>query len=240
MHLSFMQSGGPWTPDEFAERAEVFLALWSRTFHAPQTSIIKATSFVSEMSRFLMNRVEMSRSVFMYVLPETFLKALLDGAMSDIASEAERRLCRLKARFGELPWRLSDLSPGECVAMSWLSEMSALFATSQEFASRVLWIDFDGFLEEPAHGLMSALHHFCGDINKEEINHVLSGSIMCQYAKKPNCNFDANMRRMLLQRAVDRYPDEIAKGMNWLNHAAAIPGVEEILRAAESRSGHRK
>ena len=88
--LALGRPDAPWNPAEFADRVRVHLALWSRTFEPGQTAVIKATSFVSEMAEHLMERAPAARSVFMFVAPEVFLKALLGGAMSDIDAGAEK------------------------------------------------------------------------------------------------------------------------------------------------------
>jgi hypothetical protein len=55
------QSVAPQSRAEFDGQLTVFLALWSRTFEREQTTLIKATSFVSEMAELLMHRVANSR-----------------------------------------------------------------------------------------------------------------------------------------------------------------------------------
>ena len=144
----------------FDVRLGICLGLWSRTFLTGQTTVIKATSFVSEMAEHLMARVRDSRSILMYVPPMTFLKVLLDGAIKDITRAAGKRLFRLHRRLGEEQWRLQDFSAGEQVAMSWLSEMLALQALGRQFPERSLWIDFDQFLAAPEPRLIGALRHF--------------------------------------------------------------------------------
>jgi hypothetical protein len=220
----------PWSRPEFEKRLGVFLALWSRTFDRGQTAVIKATSFVSEMSEHLMDRVATARSIFMYVTPLTFLKALLGGAMSDIASASEKRLIRLERRLGGPHWRGSDLSAGECVAMSWVSEMAALRAAGDRFPDRVLWIDFDRFLVAPEAGLGSALRHFGAD--EGAATSILAGPTMRQYAKAPAYGFDAGRRRLLLEQAEQLHADEVRRGMDWLARAAEIPALQSVFGAS--------
>jgi hypothetical protein len=185
IHLTLGRPDCLWSRTEFDARLAVYLGLWSRTFAPEQTALIKATSFASEMSEPLMERVANSRSIFMCVSPLTFLKALLGGAMSDITDQAERRLFRLQRRLGAACWRLSDLSAGECVAMSWLSEMFALHAASVRFPARALWIDFDRFLAAPEEGLSASLTHLGADADAAAVRDILSRPAMHQYAKAP-------------------------------------------------------
>ena len=77
----------PWPRAEFGGPDPRLPGAWSRTFEPGQTAVIKATSYVAEMADDLMDRVPTARSVFMFVGPDFSCKALLGGAMSDIASE---------------------------------------------------------------------------------------------------------------------------------------------------------
>src|SRR5262249_39553682 len=131
-------------------------------------------------------------------------------------------------------WNLAQLSPGERVAMSWLSEMFALHAASRRFPDRVLWMDFDGFLTAPEEGLMSALKHLGAAADAEAIKIILSGPDMRQYAKAPEHEYDARLREQLLNQAAVQHIEEIGKGMEWIRGAAALPSVRQVLQAAAS------
>jgi hypothetical protein len=223
-----------WPRAEFEDRLRVCLALWSRTFSPGQTSVIKATSFVSEMAEHLLDRVSAARAVLMYVVPEVFLKALLGGAMSDITAGAEKRLVRLHRRLGENRWRLADLTPGECVAMSWLSEMTALHTAAERFSSRVLWLNFDRFLASAEVCLTAVLEHFGAGDSAEQARRILDGPTMRQYAKEPAQRFDAAYRRLLLDRAGRDHRGEVVKGLRWLEAATAVGPTVQILARSES------
>ena len=188
------------------------------------------------MAEHLMTRVMDSRSIFMFVRPLTFLKALLDGAMSDIEGLAERRLSRLHRRLGGMIWRLTDLSPGERVAMSWLSEMMALKNAGDRFPTRVLWKDFDDFLATPQSRLTAALTHFGIGGASDFALKILAGPTMGQYAKAPACKFDVRHREQLLRQAEVRHAAEIRKGMDWLTRAAAaFRAVRDVLDSVDAR-----
>jgi hypothetical protein len=224
----------PWSRPEFETRLGLFLAIWSRTFDRTQTAVIKATSFVSEMAEHLMDRVATARSIFMFVAPPIFLSALLGGAMSDIKSMTDKRLIRLQRRLGGQHWRLLDLSPGECVAMSWVSEMAALCAAADRFPDRVLWMDFDCFLTTPADGFKAALHHF--GAADDSAATILAGPTMRQYAKAPAYGFDASHRRQLLNQAEQQHALEIRRGLDWLARAAEIPALRGVFAIAAGQA----
>lgn len=198
----------------FQDRLETFLGLWSRTFYPTQRALIKATSFVSEIAIELLSRESKSRALLMYVPLETFLPSLLDGAMSDISAHAETRLRRIQSRGILSEHTIACLSPGECVAMSWLSEMISLTEVAKRFPDKTLWIDFDQFLNHPENHLISSFEHL--GINTD-VSSILSGPTMRRYAKKQEVNYDASFRSKLLAQAQKKCADEIARGLAWLD-----------------------
>jgi hypothetical protein len=233
-HLALGQPDGPWSRSEFDQRLGVYLGLWSRTFELGQTALLKATSFVNEMAEHLLERLRSARAILMFVSPLTFLKALLDGAMSDITNQAAKRLFRLNRRLDAACGPSEQLSTGECVAMSWLCEMMALQVAADRFSGRVLWLDFDHFLAAPEDRLAAALGHLGVEECHEEVGTILAGPTMTQYAKAPAEAFDAQYRRQLLERSERRHGAEIGKGLAWLERAAAtFPAAQRALARAD-------
>jgi len=204
-----------------------FLRLWSRTFRPTQTALIKATSFVSEIGPQILASVPDAKAILMYVPAATFLRALLDGSMSDIESQAEARLQRIQEQGLLFDTAISQLSPGECVAMSWLAEMLSLSRIATQFPNRTLWVNFDAFLESPKTMLTDAFAHIGIET---DVTPILQGDIMGRYAKKPEVNYNAKFRLQLLERANELYGLEIERGLAWLD-ARGYPGQREILVA---------
>lgn len=227
------QSGSAWSQEDFDERLETYLKLWSRTFAPGETSVIKATSFVAEMSSLLLERVSNARAILMLVSPVTFMAALLDGAMSDIFGQAERRLPRLHRRLGAEHWRQEDLSPGECVAMSWLCEVLSLHAAAERFPERIFWLDFDRFLTNVPAGLAASLRHLTGEADAATVREILARPTMAHYAKQPEHAFNAETRQVLLQQSMARHMEEIKRGMAWLQRAAQLSGAGPKIAAVQ-------
>jgi len=198
---------------KFQDRVQTFLGLWSRTYHPSQRAIIKATSFVNEIAVQLLSVAPDSRALLMFVKPETFLPALLDGAMSDISSNAQSRFERLQSKGLLSEIRLEELSPGECVAMSWLSEMESLHDTANAFPDRTQWLDFDEFLEHPELHLQKSFSHFGVTA---QVQSIIAGPIMQRYAKKTDVNYDSSFRAKLLDASREKYKDEISRGLAFI------------------------
>ncbi|HEY2786571.1 MAG TPA: hypothetical protein VGJ05_16515 [Fimbriiglobus sp.] len=231
-HLALNHPRCPWTPAEFVRRTGVFLSLYSRTFVPDQTAVIKATSYVGELSEMFLNRIPTARAVLMFVPPRTFLRALLGGAMTDITRAVGKRLFRLNRRLECPRWKLSDLSPGEAVAMTWLCEMLALSAAAARFPDRCLWVNFDRFLQNPVSGLAEAFQHLNVDAAATEVQKICSGPLLGQYAKAPTQKYDADLRERLLQQGEALHAAEIHKGMKWLESAFSLSAVTRLLNAA--------
>ncbi len=222
----------PWSPEEFERRLSIFLGLWSRTYKPEQTALIKATSYVSEMAEMLTHRSESTRSIFMYVAPRVFLMALLGGAMSDIDGRGASRLDRLQRRLNTLVGGFESLSPGERVAMSWLSEMMSLHAAAKRFPARCLWVDFDVFLADPQAGLLRTMEHLGLEGGPEVAKEIIDGPNMKRYAKAQQFEFDAGSRAKILQESLEKHGAEVAKGEAWLvKIAEAFPAAKEVLEA---------
>lgn len=204
---------------QFLDRSPVLLGLWSRTFHPNQRAVIKATSFVSEIGPQLLSLAPKSRALLIYISAATFLSGLLDGAMTDIQQEASSRLERLQSKGFFLETKVTDLGNGQCVAMSWLSEMISLSAIASSFPEQSLWLDFDRFLEQSEAHLTRCLHHFQLTANAKTL---LAGTTMNRYAKKPDVQYDSSFRTKLLEQASKKFQAEIQSGLAWLDQPEAL------------------
>ncbi len=204
---------------DYLDRLDTLLGIWSRTFHPHQTALVKTTSFVSEIAVPMLSAVPDSRALLVYVPAETFLPALLDGVMSDITSNADSRLQRLQRKGLLCGLALSDLSPGESVAMSWLSEMASLEAVSNKFPNRTRWLDFDQFLTQPHEHLRDSFAHFG---LQADVARLISGTMMQRYAKKPEVKYDTSFRSNLLAASREKFHLEISRGLDWLKKAKPL------------------
>ncbi len=198
---------------KFPDRWEVFLGLWSRTFDPQQKAIIKASSFVNAIAEQLLERVDNSRAVLMYVPARTFIAAMLDGATGDIERLAAERAARLQQLVRLPPSLLHGHSAGEQVAMSWLAEMLSLQRTAERFPERTLWLDFDAFLEDTAQHLSRVLRHLGVD---DDCHRLLAANTLERYAKRPEVEYNAAFRQRLLAQAHAKWAAEVARGLAWL------------------------
>jgi hypothetical protein len=210
----------------------VALPLLARTWRANQRAVIKVTSFVSELAELILAGEDRPAAIFMFAHPLAYLRGIFAGPNSRVESRqlAPTRLQRLLRRLGEGDWRPDPLSEGECVAMSWLCEMTALRQAAARFESQVLWVDFDAFLGEPASALEAIFRALGERPPAGEIEALVSGPLMRQYSKAPEHAYDAALRRSLLLSADREHAVEIRRGMAWLGKVAmSYPLIAAVL-----------
>ena len=200
-------------PGDPPARLEAVVGLLSRTFRPAQRSLVKATSVVNEIAPQLMERSPAGGAVLLFVPPETFLAAVLDGSRSDITGHAAARGRRM-AEMG-----LSTAPPegiGAATAAAWLCEFESLRRLAAARPDRVLWVDFNRFLDAPA----DSLERICRFLGlPADPDTMLAGPVLHRYAKKPDVPYDPAVRQRLLDAARDRLADEIRSGLFWLERS---------------------
>lgn len=219
----------------FDRLAGSLLRLYARVYHPAQRSLVKATSFVSEIGGGLLARSPSSKAILMFVSPQTYMATILAGpaTRAELGSASPSRLARLEGSLGATGWRLEDLSPGELAAMGWACEISALAEVARQFPTRVSWLDFDGFLARPGAGLSAVLRHLHADAPDAAVRAMLASPYLGRYSKATEFPYDAAMRRQVLEEGARRHGMEIERGLAWLNAAGtAHPAIAEAARAA--------
>ena len=208
-----------WGQDGFERRLGTFLKLWSRTFHPGDRAVLKATSFVSELAAKLLSRPSSPKTLLMFVRPESYLATILGGANApqEAMALAPSRRKRLRSRAGDEIYDLTKLGIGEIVAMSWACEMTALGEAAGQVRERAMAIDFDAFLVEPYSALTQVFHHLEIPASGRDIETILRGPEMRRYSKAPQYEYDAKLRREVLDQARTTSGEEIRRGLAWLD-----------------------
>jgi hypothetical protein len=212
-----------WSDDDFHQRLGGCLKLLSRTFEAEQSALVKATSFVSELAPMMLAGPSHPKAIAMFVSPESYLATILGGPNSrqEVKILTPSRLRRLNRRVGREAWRLASLGEGEAIALGWACEMSALAEAADQAGARVFRLDFDRFLADPKSHLAAAFGHLDIDASGREIDEILEGSEMRRYSKAQEHAYDAALRSSVLNEARATHAAEIARGLAWLDKAAA-------------------
>lgn len=206
------------------------VALLSRTWRPDQHALIKATSFVNEISSALLECAPGSRALLLFTSAPVYLRAILAGANSRRESQAlaPLRLARLTRSIGQtVPHPNRE---GEWIALSWLCEMTALQNTARRHAAQVQWLDFEHFLREPVDELTAVLRTFGVQPHQDWINAVLAGPLMRCYSKAPEHAYDPQLRRAVLAQAEREHGPEIRAALTWLERlGSAHPLVASAL-----------
>jgi hypothetical protein len=228
-------SRSTWSADTFETRTSAFLKLWSRTFAKDQRAVVKATSIASELASDLLARDYAPKAIFMAVSPETYLATIFGGPNSRAETKvlAQARYTRLNRRIGRPAVQPATLSEGEFIAVSWACEMTALHAAHVRAQDRVMLVDFDKFLAEPAPLLLAAFKHLGIDASAADVAAILAGPDMSRYSKAPEYSYDSKLRSDVLNQARAQHAGEIARGLNWLDR---LSDASPMLRDARAYS----
>lgn len=210
-----------WDNGGFEMRLACTLRLFSRTFEDRELAVVKASSFVSDLSETLLSRASSPKAIVMYVSPESYIATILGGPNSRQEAKVltPGRLQRLQRRIRSEPWRVEQLSEGETLALAWACEMTALAQAAETSAARLLHIDFDQFLTNPT-SLLGILRHFDINATAAEVQTILEGPDMRRYSKAPEYAYDAALRMRVLKEARALHSAEIHRGLAWLDRAA--------------------
>jgi hypothetical protein len=227
--LAQIQAESFWDTAKLEAHLSVFLRLWSRTFRPEQRALLKATSFASELAPQILARASQPKAIFMFVPPEDFLASILGAENSprEAQAMAPSRATRLNKRLGAAI-RAETLSIGEMTALGWACEMTALTAAPQD---RVLWLDFQQFLADPAAALTACFDHLGIAATAEQISTIASSPDMRRYSKAPEFGYDAKLRADILAQGRAQCGAEIKRGMDWLEKTAAVhPAIAAALQ----------
>jgi hypothetical protein len=176
-----------------------------------------------------------ARAILMIVPPSVHFASILGGAASrqELRVNAPMRLERLERRLGAGRWRLNAMTDGEVAALSWTCETMALAQVARDFHDRVLWLDFEAFLQDPPGNLKACLDHLHGESPAAVVADMTASPEMKRYSKTRGHAYDAALRRSVLAEASRQYAREIRQGLVWLNEAAVnYADVAEAIKLA--------
>ncbi|MEP2750829.1 MAG: hypothetical protein ABJP02_14160 [Parasphingorhabdus sp.] len=227
----------PWSPEVYEKRFSEAAGWLSRSFRPDQRVMIKASSFVSELAPQLL--ASSSDALFLYAPLDRYIPTILAGEASvqETHMMAGARLKRLTLHLGKAPARLWELSLAERVAMSWMCELVTLFVAQKASTSaKILWMDFESFLHDPAESLTRAAAHFNHELSAHKATELISGPIMSSYSKAPEHDYSPDLRQELLKDANEKHAADIRAAINWTEKVASeFPLVAEAMQWIETR-----
>ncbi|MEZ5710843.1 MAG: hypothetical protein R3E02_15805 [Blastomonas sp.] len=211
----------PWPPDSFLPRLDETLAWLARRPAGFRYTLVKATSFVSQISEEIMARSR--KSMILTLRPERYIATILagDASRQELAQLSGTRLLRLHALIKESPWKLWELEEGQRAALAWATEAGHLAMASDSYNYTVLSADFDHFLDNPAQNLSMFARFLEYDVQDCEIARIADGPMMQRYSKAPEHSYSPQLRSQLLAQTSRERHHDIRNAMDWLDDAAA-------------------
>ena len=221
--------------DRRDDMAPVVRKLCSRSFAASQHSLVKATSFVSEIAPLL--AAPEGRVLFMFAGARSYIETILAGENSvrELHAMHEYRARRMEGRLKPLEGATS--SDAHRAAMAWACEMTALEKAADDMTGQhILWLDFDRFLSEPVKGLTEAAGHLGFAVSTDEANRIVEGPLMRRYSKALEHEYSPELRLELQAEARQSHATAIESALRMLDEASRR---EPYLARALSRDAGR-
>ena len=229
--------GSRWDEPTTEARLDSLRAILSRTFRPEQRTIVKATSFTSEIASRLVPAA--SRALFLFASAQHYIENILAGQNSRQTLEllSPARLERLRSRCPGLELDLSTLPEGRKAALGWACEMSSLEENASRLpAGAVKWLDFDVFLTDPVGHFTAIARHFGAEVDGATARAIAAGPLMQRYSKALEYEFSPRTRQEILAEARRFEGPAIRDALVWLNALAArYPAVAETIRRSQQR-----
>jgi hypothetical protein len=202
---------------QFNARLATFLKLWGRGFPATHSVVLKATSSAGRLAPRILTGSPQAKAVYLNLRAEPYLATLLAGAnaMTDLRGFEQERSGRLRKILADTSWQAESV--GELAAMSWLTESLTQQAVLQQFAGRVLPLDFDQFLIDVGPTVVRVLEHFGIEQPPGFATTVARSPVLTRYSKAPReFEYSSALRAQLLAQARRDHAGEIRKGLQFL------------------------
>lgn len=220
-------------PETRAQFIPILLALFSRTFHADQSAMLKATSVVSEIAAELVPASE--RALFLYAKPPAYIAGILAGENSrkELAALAGMRAQRLSGRGIRLPQPRSE---AHYAAAAWACEMTSLEAAADRMET-VHWADFDAVLADLERHLQQMTNFFGFGASPERLAEIAASPLIHRYSKATEYDYSPQLRQELLAEAYASHRSDIESALAMLATASeTAPLLRRALERARAES----
>jgi len=215
--------------DQADAMAPAVAGLCSRKFDGQLFALVKATSFVSEIAPLLVGPEQ--PAIFMHVGAASYLTTILAGenSVKELHALDDYRSKRMGGRVP--PPAEAARSDAHRAAMAWACEMTSLEAAADGMSDRkILWLDFDRFLANPAKQLTEAAAHIGLDLASADAEAIVTGPLMKRYSKALEYEYGPELRRELQAEARQHHGRDIEAALTMLEGASrSSPLLERAL-----------
>jgi hypothetical protein len=191
--------------------------LMARTLAPGQASVVKATSFVSEIAPVLIEPD--GKALFMMASPRRYIASILAGenSVKELHALASTRALRAQARGLTVPVPQSN---AELAAIAWASSISALEAAALSRPDvAITWVDFDDWLEEADLGPIAAALDLEAD--PARVAELQASHLLTRYSKSTDYEYSPRLRRQLIADATAAHRRDVDRGVALLEKMAA-------------------
>lgn len=190
----------------------------ARTYEAPQTALIKATSICGNLIEPFLAADARSRALLLGVTLETYLASMLrPERRPELGANSRLRVRQLQARSGRKDLRLYDMSDAQKAVMNWMTAMAFFndVLKDSDHRNQVRLVCFDTLLADRQPALRD-IDVFLGcSLDEARLAALAASKHFETYAKNPERAFDANMRAERLAETRRLAGEEIASGLAW-------------------------
>lgn len=199
--------------------------LLARGYAAKDRVVVKATSTASMLAPALLASRTADRAILLELPLSRYLAAYLrDPALrAQARADAVPRLAAWRAWTQDDALSLHQLDDAQCIALSWLVETERFerLARDPETAARVLRVDGDALLAQPAEHLERIAQHFRLDASDTELESAIASGVLQRYAKQTDRHYDHAARARDLADAESRFAREIEGAGVWARKLAS-------------------
>lgn len=198
------------------------MAYWRRPLPPASRIAIKATSSCNALIEPLLRDGDLRRAILLDLPLVPWLATLLksEDSVRDALAAFDTRAGVLHAHGIAIDGALAPGDAIEACAMGWLAERLRFDAlASGEFASRVLRVDFEDLLAAPGATIARIAAHLA--LDSTGVARALASPAWGRYSKAQQHGYGRDDRAHDLALAQQRFGDEIARGVAWVERAMA-------------------
>jgi len=210
------------SPDEAEDTLRALWARWSLALPPHSRSVVKATSSCNGLVAPLLSEHPSMRVVLMDMPLRPYLATLLKSPNSvfDAASAAGERLRYLHHHGVATHLSLHQIPLHRQCALGWLAEQMRFEALDRgRHGDRVIRIDFDSLLAEPARELHRVAAHF--GLDPSRVDDAVASPAWGRYSKAQSHGYGREDRTHDLALSMRTYDTDISDAESWIAALAA-------------------
>jgi hypothetical protein len=222
------------SPAQFDALLAAQVRLWRRGYAHTTAAVVKATSTAARLGSRLLGAAPSAKAICLNLPLEPYLATLLAGENSifDLRGHGSERMRRLQ-KTAQLVTPLHAMSVGDLAALAWVVETTTHAQLKTAFGDRVLALNFEALLADPAAALRSVCSHFELTPAENLAERIARSGVMQRYAKAPEAPYSPALRNQLLTQARALHASEIARGRRWIEELTTrSPQLNPLLASA--------